>query len=277
MTSPIHNAQRVVATSYGDTVSVYEKGKSLNKFGRNFIVGSADWETIAELQGTESHETFVSTNLIDGLSSDNAADTSLTLVVEGHTIDGQGNLTFSIQSVTTDATDGRTEVALGTPIARANRIYVANSGTFDSPQAAPTGNIYVYDNTGGVTNGVPDSASQTKLVLLAGETQSEKCAPTISSQDYWFLTYASVAIGNTSGNAAFVTCRMETRDVANGGVWRPLGRDYTLWQDTVGIQRTFTPLLVVPKNHDWRFVARSNSNNAEVYAEAGGHLAGIVD
>ena len=149
----------------------------------------------------------------------------MTFNLECHTIDGSGNLTFVTQSATLDASDGRTEVTLPTPVARVNRLYLAASGTFDSPQSVPAGNIYVYDNTDGITAGVPNTAAATKLLLPAGETQSEKAATSVSSVDYWFISALSAGVSEGTPTAGEVIFRMETRDVENGGVWRPMGRD----------------------------------------------------
>lgn len=273
--SDIAQAERVVLSTYGDTVSVESKGKNLNKFGTNSTVGSS-WETIAQLQGTEANETFVSTNIIDAVSSSDAGDTSLTISTEGFVIDGSGNLTFTTQDVTTDASDGRTPVALTTPLARITRAYVKASGTFDSPQTEPAGTVYFYDDTGGATNGVPNTASATKMVLEAGFSQSEKCATAISQSDYWFIKYLSVSIGDASPTATIVTCRIEVRDVANGGVWRPLGRDIILVAGDQGVTLVFSPHLIVAKNHDIRVRAETDTGTAEIHAELGGYLAAIT-
>lgn len=270
--SDIAHAERVVLSTYGDTVSVEDKAKNLNKFGTNDSVGTS-FETVGQFQGTVANETFVSTDLIDTVSSSSASDTSLTLTIEGHTIDGSGNLTFVVQSVTTDASDGRTAVSLGTPLARASRAYVANSGTFGSPQSTPVGILYVYDNADGATNGVPNTAAATKLLIQAGETQTEKCATSVSSSDYWFISYLSATIGDASPTANIVTCRIERRDVANGGAWRPLGRDVVLVAGGQGADLEFSPFLIVPKNHDVRVRALTDTGTAEVHAEIGGYLA----
>lgn len=267
----VKQAERVVYSTYGDTVSVINKAKNLNKFGRNQAVGTS-WETVAKFQGTTSDETFVTTNLIDSIVSDDTGDTTQTIVIEGHTIDGSGNLTFVSQE---KALTGQTEATLTTPLARATRAYVKASGTFGSTPTALAGNVYIYDNTDGITSGVPDTAAATKLMILAGETQTEKAATAISQSDYWFIQYFSCAIGDATGPTNFATVRMETRDIVNGGAWRPLGRDYTLWPDSVGIHREFDPVLIVPKNHDWRVRAIADGGSTEIYAEAGGPLASI--
>lgn len=267
----VRHAIQEIRNTYGD--DVYNKGKSLNKFGRNFTVGTS-FETVAEFQSTTANETFVSTNIIDSISSsDQTNDTGLSFVIEGHTIDTSGNLTFVSQTATLDGTDARTKVALTTPLARANRMYVKNSGTFDSPQSTVTGEVYVYDDTDGITAGVPDTAAATKLILSAGETQSEKCATSVSSTDYWLITSFGAGIGNAGGSAARVDIRMERRDVANGGVWRPTGRDVVLVVGTQNpVEFLLSPYVIIPKNHDWRIVAKSNANTASIFAEARGIL-----
>lgn len=69
---------------------------------------------------------------------------------------------------------------------------------------------------------------------------------------------------------------MVIRDVANGGVFRPLGRDYVAYKD--GPQPgtvPFNPYRIVPKNHDWEILARTDTGTADVFAEAEGYLASV--
>lgn len=269
MSADIRQAERVVFSTYGDTVSVKDKAKNLNKWGDNDSVG-ASFETVASFQGSEINETFVTTNLIDSIVSSSASDTTQTITIEGHTIDGSGNLTFTVQNATLN---GQTEVTLTTPLARASRAYVADTGTFGSDPAALVGQVSIYDNTDGITSGVPNTAAATKLLIYAGATQTEKCATSVGSTDYWFLSYFSAAIGDAGGSANYVTCRIEVRDVENGGAWRPLGRDIVLTVGDTGRTVEFSPYLIVPKNHDVRARAKTNANTAEVHAEMGGYLA----
>lgn len=272
----IRHAIDTIYSTYGDTVSVGAKKKPLNKFGQKTSIGTA-WTTVAQWQGSVINETFVSTNLIDSISSsDQSNDVGITVTIEGHTIDGSGNLTFVIQDATLDGTDARTKVTLSTPLARATRAYIGNSGTFDSPQAVPTGTIYIYDDTGGVAAGVPSNDSQTKLILAAGFTQTEKTATAISQSDYWIVTGFNAGVGEGTSNAGQVTIRMEILDIFNGGVWRPLGSDIVA---IVGQANPSPPPLkpyrIVPKNHDWRIRAITDSSTAPVYAEAEGFLAAV--
>lgn len=270
MALDVVQAERVVLETYGDTVSVSEKAKNLEKFGTNSTVGTS-FETVAQLQGTTANETFVSTNIIDSVISTSGSDTQ-TITVEGHTIDGSGNLTFVTQDI---ALTGTTEATLATPLARCERAYVKASGTFDSPQAAAVGIIRVYDNTDGETSGTPDTAAATKCTIEAGFTQSEKCATSVSSTDYWFLTQFTAGVGEGVSIALHVTFRIEIRDVANGGAWRPIGRAIVIVVGENGRTFNFKPLGIVPKNHDVRVRAKCDSNTAEVFAELDGYLAEV--
>lgn len=272
----IRQAINVIKSTYDDTVSVEAKKKSLNKFGTRTGVGTT-FGTIMSLQGSENRLTYPSTNAINSIISTNSADTSITYVYEGHSIDGSGNLTFVIDEVTTDASDGQTRVALPTAVRNVTRTYVKNSGTFNSPQTVHAGIISFYDNTDGDNgSGVPTTASAVSMRLLAGETQSEKAATSISSNDYWLINRVSIAIEDASPSANYVVFRMVIRDVKNGGVWRPLGRDYVAYPDTNQPGSIpFEPLRIVPKNHDWEIWAKTDTGTADIFAEAEGYLAGV--
>ena len=265
-------AEAQILAQYGDIVSVSSKKKSLNKFGANVTVGTS-FETVAQLQGTTANETFVTTNLIDGISSSSALDTTQTIVIEGNTVDGSGNLTFVVQDA---VLAGQTEVTLTTPLARANRMYVKASGTFGTDPAALVGTVYVYDNTDGISAGAPSTAAATKVLILAGGTQSEKCATAISSTDYWLIDYFGAGVGAAGGSAGRVLFRPEIRDVANGGAWLPLFSEIVVSVDQNGSGVSIFPYLVVPKNHDFRVRGRTNANTAEVFAEVSGYLAGVI-
>lgn len=265
----ISHAINEVFSTYGDVVSVWEKAKSLREFGRNATVGTS-FETIAEFQGTTANETFVTTNIVDSIVSSSSSDTSQTIVIEGHTVDGSGNLTFVSQEA---VLTGQTEVTLTTPLARVTRAYVKSSGTFGTTPAALVGTVYIYDNTGGISSGVPVTPAATKITISAGQTQSQKCATSISSTDYYFIENFAADIGVTGGSAVRVECLIEIRDIFNGGVWRPIGRNIELTVGQNGVVQKFNPLLIVPKNHDIRVVAKTNANTAEVTAQFSGYLA----
>ena len=269
MSSIFRYSERIVALDTGDVVDAYEKGKSLRKFGKNSSIGTS-YETLAEMQGAEVQETFVSTNIIDSISSSSASDTTQSIIIEGHTIDESGNLTFAIQ---TCSLNGQTEVTLTTPLARVTRAYVANSGVFNTTPANLVGTVYIYDNSGGIAAGVPSTASATKALIKAGQTQTAKCATTISQNDYWFINSFSAGVGNAGGSANRVTFRILKRDIKNGGAWRPAGREINVAIGGSDNEEKFDPPLVIGKNHDVIVQAKTDSNTAEGFAELQGVLA----
>ena len=108
----VSHAYNLIYDTYGDVVRV--KPKNLLKFGRNENVTTGEC-TIMELAGSETAETYVSTNAITHVISDDANTGDL--YIEGHTISGS-DLTFATQTVTLT---GTTAKALTTPLARATR------------------------------------------------------------------------------------------------------------------------------------------------------------
>ena len=264
------HALSIIEGTYGDVC--YYKNKTLTKFGRNLTVGTSS-ETLAELQGTTANETFVTTNIIDGISSSSASDTTQTIVIEGHTIDVSGNLTFVVQDA---ILTGQTKAVLTTPLARANRMYVKRSGTFGNTPAALVGDVHCYDDTGGISAGVPVVPAATKVMILAGRVGSEKAATSISSADYWIITDFSTVASDATGPTGYATVNMEIRDVPNGGAWRHIGRDYIVLPGVSGVERRFDPPVIIPKNHDWRVVGFCDAGVSALDADASGYLATIA-
>jgi len=118
------HAVDVIYSTYGDIVSVEEKKKDLIKFGRNEAVGTSK-TTIMTLPTGQLHETYVSSDLINSIISDDNGDTQ-DVVIEGHTLSG-GNFTF----VSFPATlAGQTAVTLGTALSRVSRVYNDDSTDF---------------------------------------------------------------------------------------------------------------------------------------------------
>ena len=259
----------VIRVQEGHTISPESKGKNLNKFGTNAEVGTT-FETVAEFQGTTANETFVTTNIIDSVSSSSASDTTQTLIIEGHTVDGSGNLTFVSQEA---ILNGQTKVTLTTPLARANRIQVKATGTPLVFPAATVGTVYIYDDTGGITAGVPNTAAATKIILQPGENRSEKCQTSTSQFDYWLLEYFGAGVGDAAVSVDVVIVRLETRDVANGGAWQPIGRDIQITPTSGDTTADIDFHQYVKPNHDLRVRAKTNAGTCAVFAEVGGWLA----
>lgn len=245
----------VIKSTYGDTVSVQEKKKDLLKFGRNKAVGTSD-STIMTLPSGEVHETYVESDLINSIISDDAGDT-VEVGVEGHTKSGS-DYTFVTQTATLT---GTTVVALGTALTRVSRVYNNNSTDL-------VGNIYVTE-TDTYTAGVPDTATKVHLTVAAGHNQSEKAATTISSVDYWIVT--SVYGDVLEKTAAFANIELEIR--LNGKAFR---HQVNLAASNGHSHHHFKPYLVVPKNADVRLVASADGANTDVSGGISGYLASVV-
>lgn len=262
----VQQAINVVESTYGDVVSVTQKKKDLLKFGRSLNIDNGIEGTVMTLPGTQRHETYVSTNIIDAVSSDNAADAGITLTFEGHTV-SDGNFTFVVQSKTLNGADGRTPVTLDTPLARVTRIY--------NNTATPLqGTIYVYEDETDHTNGVPGTNSEVHAMVRAGKQQTEKCATTISSADYWFISDILSSVSRGSASNAIVDFEVQWRQGAN--VFRP-SAEWTMDQASLSaISIMFRPFLIIPKNADVRLVATSDTNDTFVTGNMNGILASVV-
>lgn len=268
----LQSAILYIESTYGDKVSFGQKKKLLNKFGRTNNADDGVKTTVAIFQDAEVNETFTTTNSIDSVISTSASDTEV-VTIEGQT---QNLTTGAFTFVTQNATlNGQTAVTLGTALARCDRIYVP-AQTYGSPAADLVGDVAVYDSTvaTGTTAGKPDVDTSVKCMVqgTAGKNQSEKCATTLSSVDYWIVTeiYASVTRGGPL--SAVVDIDVEYRQV--GGVWRPLGLELNVDEASAGyLHDEMDPPLVLPKNSDVRMVATSDTADTQIAGYINGWLA----
>lgn len=254
--SKLEHAYREIYNTYGVNVSVIEKKKGLLKFGRNDAVGTSS-TTIMTLPSGISNETYVASNAITTISSDNSGDTQ-SVTIEGHTISGS-DLTFVTQNVTLT---GQTQASLGTALARATRAY--NNGSTDF-----AGTIYVYE-TDTSTAGVPDTSSKVHLMVDSGFNQSEKASTSLSSTDYWIITsfYASVL----QKTAVYIDAHLEIR--LSGKVFRS-SASIGVSSGNTG-QLFFDPYILVPANSDVRIRATASTTGVSVSGGIQGYLALIV-
>ncbi len=251
----IKHAEAEIMFTYGDIVKV--KPKSIIKFGRNSDIDASNAETIMSLAGSEAHETYVSANSIDTISSSNASDTQ-DIRIEGHTVDGSGNFTFVVQTATLD---GQNKVTLSTPLARVSR--AENNGS-----NSLLGNVFIYED-GNITSGTPDTDSDVHIIIEAGRNQSEKAATTFSNVDYGLITSGMASINR--GSTANVDIEIQIRE--KGGVFKPK-YDFTLRTTGTNTYRfDLRPFLIVPKNADIRMVAASSAANTNVRGQFNALLA----
>jgi hypothetical protein len=182
------------------------------------------------------------------------------VVVEGHTIDGNGDFTFVTQSVTLN---GQTPVALSVPLARANRAYNNNSTDLE-------GLVTVYQDTATVLAGVPQESALIHLEIEGNGifNQSRKAATTVSKDDYWIITGFNASC--LEKQASFVEVVVEIRE--KGGVFRAAPIDIGL-----GAGDTTTLILeaaiIVKPNSDVRVRAFASGSNTGVSATLYGVLA----
>ena len=271
---PVASAIETIYKTYGDRVSVHDKGKFLNKFGRTENADDGVKTTVAKFQGTVVNETFATTNSVDKFVSTSANDTGV-YVVEGHYYDGSNNLIFSSQEVTAN---GQTPVTLSITLCRANRMY-SKLGTFASPSETPEGVLSVYDSTVATTapSGVPSDATAVKLIYdgAGGRQQTEKCASSVSSTDYFIITEVYASVTRAGPVNAKVDIEVEYRQV--GGIFRPLGLELNVDQAVSGYMHDeMNPPLIVPKNSDFRMVATSDTNDTFVAGYVNGWSATII-
>lgn len=252
----LQQAINEIRSTYGVDVSTAQKQKSLLKFGRNENVGTGG-ATIMDFAGAETDETYVSTNAITHIASSSTSDTEV-IRVEGHTIDGNGDLTFTVQSVTLA---GQTKTPLSTPLARATRAYNAGSANL-------VGTVYVAEDVT-FTSGVPQTASAVHVIIPAGKNQSRKASTAISAVDFWIVTniYADVL----EKTAASADVDLQVRE--KGGVFRQVA--------TLGVasdhqgRLDFVPPLIIPANSDVRLRATASASSTDVSGGIQGYLASV--
>ena len=249
-------AEREIEATYGDRVSIDRKAKSLVKFGRSAELGTTGLETVWTVGGDE---TYVTDNTISYISSSSASDTQQ-ITIEGHTVDANGDFTFSIQTVTLEGQDA---VALGTDLARVSRAY--NS---DSTELA--GRVVVYENAT-VVGGVPTDETKIHIDIPQGFQQSFKAATTFSNEDYYLMTgfYGAVS----AKQAGSVDFYVEIRD--KGKVFLPKGC-FTASSTGGAADISLDPALLVPKNADIRIRCETENNNVVVFGIFKGYLAKVL-
>ena len=247
----LNHAVNNVFNDFGDVISVEQKAKDLLKFGHNSAVGTTNTD-IAHMPGTELHETYVTTNAINYISSDNGADTEV-VNIEGHTVDGSGNFTFVFQTATLN---GTTDVLLTTPLARVTRVY--NNGSVPL-----VGTVSVHEGT-------TPTDPQIHIIIEAGKQQSEKCSTTISDVDYWIIT--SVYADVLEKTSAFADITFEVRQ--KGKIFRPVVT-FSASNSGQGLH-DFKPYVVIPKNADVRLTAEAGGAGTDVSGGIQGVLASII-
>lgn len=271
MSNPYFNlVEQEILGREGDVVSILGSSRSISKFGRT---DNSDANILQEMQmfpagSAIREETLVSSDLIDSIVSDNAADT-MNIVVEGSTWNG-GALAFSRQTVTMT---GQTPVSLATPLARVARAYVDwTSGTPANVQ----GEINVYESgVSTVTAGSLNTPAAAHITLQA-VNQSEKAFISVGNGSYLIITKVVVDLTGGGPSGVTVKIRLERKPITSN-VWRPFTAEISLGNSgTSHVGEFFEPFLYVPPNYDFRLISLSDTNNTEVSGNIQGMFAGII-
>jgi hypothetical protein len=259
-----------IYSTYGDSVSVVNKAKSLIKFGHSAEIDNTGYKTVWEGTTINDEPPLFGDpslgNVVTEVVSETGGDTQ-TLTVEGHTKSGD-DLTFVVQTV---VLTGQTPAILGTALHTCTRAYNSSATEF-------TGPVYFYDPTDGETLGVPTDPSDVAL-YLAGSVdthgqQSGNAFTAISSTDYFIVTQL-ISDVNRSGNGNY---DVEWQKRSTTGVWRPMEMDLALDTAATSLYSVdLDPCLIVPSNNYIRALAQSDSaTDGEVSVEIGGFLASVI-
>jgi len=224
----------------------------VNKFGEN---NDVDAEEDLIIQGGTL--TFSATADIDTLTSSVDTDTqSITI---------EGLAAGFISNTQTVNLTGNTPKLLNPPLIRADRMFNANSNNFD-------GDIYICINGASITAGVPQTASEIRNKIEAGDNQTLMGVYTIPAGKTGYLENYHVSMAKLSPATAIV-CSLRTREF--GGVFRVKDRGATATTGATSYIRDFKTPLVLAEKTDVKIVI--DSVTASNTAVAGGFDIILVD
>lgn len=251
-------AVKAIKEQYGHTVELRKPG--LSKFGRNQSLSSGDG--LIQVSNLGAPEVFLTDNLINRISSANAADTQ-SMFIRGHTIDPtNGELTLVEQTITLN---GQTPVALNTPLARAERVRNNNA-------TATAGDVYVYESTATVTGGVPQETALTHAVFDQVRQASLKAAASVCKDSYFIMTSVYAGVGRRRTAIADIEVELQNQgtsffyDIHSSSITNTVG----------AYKKDFEPFHLVKPNTDMQIRMGVDVNNVIVYAGFDGVFADII-
>ena len=253
--------EREVLSTFGDTIKVSDKAKTLRLLGVNVAASTAK-ETVWFPGGSE---TYVTTNAIDTLSSSSASDTDQVIRVEGHTVVGTGlSAVYTFVSQLAPVLTGQTKVVLATPLARVSYIHVHGVGS------VPVGDIYVYEDDT-ITLGVPDTPAKIHQKIEAVHSNGEKAATTLSGTDYMLITHASFGVSK-GASASVCDFVIEIREPGENFLHY---YQATVSNTNAAYTASIDPGIIVPKNSDVIITATASAT-IPVSAMFAGYLATVT-
>lgn len=122
--------------------------------------------------------------LIDSVSSSSAADTGIVLLIRGLHIDG-------LERIQKVILNGQNRVPLPYPIYRHNMSYTITKDMITGDPNRAAGTIFIYCNSlsGGLTAGVPNTASSVKGIIVSDFEKTEQAIYTVPSNATGFLLH----------------------------------------------------------------------------------------
>lgn len=262
---PLWHALKQIEADYGKTCDASLRAKTLRKFGRNRNVGTSA-ATIMDLPTGQTQETLPSTNVSVVASSTSASDTQDITLLEGHESQNS-DTTLAFQASTTRvALTGQTSVDTGFDWARVTNVRLASPAV---------GTVYIHEG-GATTNGVPDDLTTVHAIIQPGELQTQKASTSISSNDFWVITRASIGVLEKTGG--FIEARVEIQPFNNGQDWFPLTESFhtTYTSSTASMIGAGDAPLIVPSNYDVRIRAVANATGIDVVAGISGFLLVVL-
>lgn len=221
------------------------KGYSgVNKFGENDDIDTGTAEDLIVQGGTL---TFSTTADIDTLTSSDNADTQ-SITIEGLAAG------FIPITQTVDLT-GQTVKLLSTPLIRADRMFNSDNSNF-------AGDVYISINGASITAGVPQTASQIRNKIKAGDNQTLMGVFTIPAGKTGYLENYHVSMAKLSPATAIV-CSIRTREFE--GVFRVKDRGSTATTGATHYERDFkTPIELLEKTDIKIVIDSVTANNTAV-------------
>lgn len=242
---------RRVMGDYDKNVSVAEKNKNVDKFGFMTDLGTS----LRVISDMGFDETYLprADNLITDLGSTEAADVGVSVLVEGHYTDANGDLQFSIQTL---VLNGLTVVALDPALSRCSRLRAL---------APVVGDIWVSQSAAR-TGGVPTDDTKAHNVIRGelGRNQSNKAATAFGYRDWGFVHGMLASIAKKT--AAVVDFQLLIGDASPGGAMYPAFSEFTL--SSAGQSTFYIPLhsTIIPANSDVYVQAVASTSNVQVEA-----------
>jgi len=253
-------AEKEIFELYNKRVSIWDKAKTLMRFGVNPDVNGVE-ETVWDIGGVE---TYATGNTIDTISSTNVNDTE-NVRIECHTVVGTGvdaKFTFIVQTVTLN---GQNKVLLPIPVARVS--YMENANSFPL-----SGDVFVYQDTA-IVGGAPTDLTKAhcKIRGTEGIDQSQKCSTTLSDTDFFIITSVSTGLDKGSGVDVSADVQFEVKEA---GLVFKHRKVFSAAKGSVPI--VLSPYLIVPRNSDIRVNCATSSTNVAVTASFSGYLATVL-